>query len=440
MFASSYVWAKVLTHMENLLTDTVISTWFDDVEVVEMTEEKLVLSTAYDFRRDVIRDRCVPYIKSAMQELFHVNPDVEILTLDELAKKKAVTVPGQKPHFIENNPQFTFDRFIVGPSNQFAHAAAVAVATKSAEAYNPLFIHGPSGLGKTHLLYAIANTFYEKNPNANIIYIKGDQFTNELIQALQDGKNQEFRNKYRNADLFLMDDVQFIAGKEATQEEFFHTFNNLYENHRKIVLTSDRPPSDLLRLEDRLKTRFEWGVLADINPPDYETRMAIIRNKSKSLGMEMPDDVCSYIAENITTNIRQIEGTVNKIKAYAALTGMVINVTNVANAIKDMYKGKADTLPTPSLIIRETGRFYDIDEATLRGKLKNKGTAEARQTAMYLVRKMTNMSLPDVGREFGRDHTTVMYAVKKVEAYLADSKNPMNDTIRDIMANINNQL
>ena len=437
MYASSYVWAKVLAHMENLLTPTVISTWFDDAEVVELTENKLVLCSPSEFRKEIIETRCVPYIRDAMKELFQMDVEVQVLSKDEL---DLYHNRNKKPQFIEYNPQFTFDRFIVGPSNRFAHAAAVAVANKPAETYNPLFIYGPSGLGKTHLLYAIAGEINKRHPDYNIVYIKGDQFTNELISSLQEGRNVEFRNKYRNADLFLVDDIQFISGKESTQEEFFHTFNNLYENHRQIVLTSDRPPSDLLRLEDRLKTRFEWGLIADINPPDYETRMAIIRNKSMTLGMEIPDEVCSYIAENITTNIRQIEGTVKKIKAYHELTGMEINVSNVARAIKDMYKGKADTLPTPSLIIEEVGRFFSVDESTLRGTLKNKGTAEARQVAMYLIRKMTNLSLPDIGREFNRDHSTVIHAVRKVENALANSKNPLNDSIRDITANINNKL
>ena len=437
MYASSYVWAKVLSHMENLLTPTVISTWFDDAEVVELTENKLVLCSPSEFRKDIIERRCIPYIQDAMKELFQMDVEVQVLSKEDLDQYHN---RNKKPQFIEYNPQFTFDRFIVGPSNRFAHAAAVAVANKPAETYNPLFIYGPSGLGKTHLLYAIAGEINKRHPDYNIVYIKGDQFTNELISSLQEGRNVEFRNKYRNADLFLVDDIQFISGKESTQEEFFHTFNNLYENHRQIVLTSDRPPSDLLRLEDRLKTRFEWGLIADINPPDYETRMAIIRNKSMSLGMVMPDDVCSYIAENITTNIRQIEGTVKKIKAYHELTGMEINVSNVSRAIKDMYKGKADTLPTPSLIIDEVSRFYSIEEATIRGTLKNKGTAEARQIAMYLIRKMTNLSLPDIGREFHRDHSTVIHAVRKVENALADPKNPLNDSIRDITANINNKL
>ena len=437
MYASSYVWAKVLTYMENLLTPAVISTWFDDAEVVELTEQALVICSSSEFRKDIIERRCIPYIQDAMKELFQMEVQVKVLLKEEL---EAYQNRNKKPQFIEYNPQFTFDRFIVGPSNRFAHAAAIAVANKPAEAYNPLFIYGPSGLGKTHLLYAIAGEINMHHPDYNIVYIKGDQFTNELIQALQEGRNQEFRNKYRNADLFLVDDIQFIAGKDSTQEEFFHTFNNLYENHKQIVLTSDRPPSELLRLEDRLKTRFEWGLIADINPPDYETRMAIIRNKSRSLGMDMPDEVASYIAENITTNIRQIEGTVKKIKAYWELTGMEINVPNVSRAIKDMYKGKADTLPTPGLIISEVGRYYNIAEDIIRGPQKNKGTAEARQTAMYLVRKMTNLSLPDIGKEFSRDHTTVIHAVKKVETALADPKNPINDTIKDIMANINNKL
>ena len=437
MYSSAYVWAKVLTHMENLLGTTVVSTWFDDAEVVELTEHKLVLYSPSEFRKDIIERRCAPHILDAMKELFDMTVELQVLTGDEVEEFKK---KGKTPQFIEYNPQFTFDRFVVGPSNRFAHAAVIAVANKPAETYNPLFIYGPSGLGKTHLLYAIAGEINYRHPDYNIIYIKGDQFTNEMIQSLQEGKNAEFRNKYRNADLFLVDDIQFISGKESTQEEFFHTFNNLYENHKQIVLTSDRPPSDLLRLEDRLKTRFEWGLIADINPPDYETRMAIILNKSKSLGMDMPDDVCAYIAENITTNIRQIEGTVKKIKAYWELTGMEINVANVSRAIKDMYKGKADTLPTPSLIISEVGKFYNIDDDTLRGTLKNKGTAEARQVAMYLIRKMTNLSLPDTGKEFGRDHSTVLHSVRKIEKALSDSKNPLNETIRDIMANINSKL
>ena len=437
MYSSAYVWAKVLAHMEERLTATVVSAWLDDAEVVELNEKQLVLYTPQELRKNIIETRYAPHIQDGIRELFQMDVQIQVLTGDELEIYRS---KNKVPEFLEYNPQFTFDRFIVGPSNRFAHAAAIAVANKPAEAYNPLFIYGPSGLGKTHLLYAIAGEINKHHPHFNIVYIKGDEFTNELIKALQEGRNQEFRNKYRNADLFLVDDIQFIAGKDSTQEEFFHTFNTLYENHKQIVLTSDRPPSELLRLEDRLKTRFEWGLIADINPPDYETRMAIIQNKSKSLGIDMPNDVASYIAENITSNIRQIEGTVKKIKAYWELTGMEITVPNVSRAIKDMFKGDTNTLPTPKLIISEVARFHNITEDAILGTQRNKGTAEARQVAMYLIRKMTNLSLPDIGKEFSRDHATVIHGIRKVENALADSKNPLNDTIRDITSNINNKL
>ena len=381
MYSSAYVWAKVLGHMESRLTPQVVSTWFDDTEILELTDEKLVLYSPSSFRKDIIVRRCTGYIKEAMQEIFQLNVDVVVLDDTEI---EAYRGKSQKPEFIEFNPQFTFDNFVVGSSNRFAHAAAVSVANNPAETYNPLFIYGPSGLGKTHLLYAIASVVHKNHPSYNIVYIKGDQFTNELIAALQEGRNNEFRYKYRNADLFLVDDIQFIAGKESTQEEFFHTFNNLYENHHQIVLTADRPPNEMLRLEDRLKTRFEWGLIADIQPPDFETRMAIIKNKSVSLGFDLPNDVCTFIAENVTSNVRLLEGTVKKIRAYHDLDNMELTVPNVSRAIKDMYnKEKAENLPTPNLIIGEVSRFYNIEESVIRGTLKNKNTAEARQVVEF---------------------------------------------------------
>jgi chromosomal replication initiator protein len=438
MYSASYVWAKVLAHLEQQLTAAVVSTWFDDAEVVELTDSKLVLFTPSPFRKDLIEQRA-DYVTGAMRELFGAEVELSVYGPEEMAahknknKEKAADV-------IEFSSEFTFEKFVVGSSNRFAHGAAYAVANNPASAYNPLFIYGPSGLGKTHLLYAIANEIRRKHPDYKIVYIKGDQFTNELIAAVQEGKNVEFRTKYRGADLLLMDDIQFIAGRDATQEEFFHTFNTLYESKRQIVLTSDRPPNEMLRLEDRLKTRFEWGLLADIQPPDYETRMAIIKNKAKSLNLVLPDDVCSYIAENITTNVRQIEGTVKKILAYRDLNGLTLDVPSVSRAIKDMYKGKANELPTPSLIISEVSRFYSIDESVLRGTLKNKNTATARQVAMYLIRSMTNLSLPDIGREFNRDHTTVLHSLRKVETQLQDPGNELHDILRDIQANINDKL
>lgn len=437
MYSSAYVWAKVLGHIENRMGAAATSTWFDDAEVVELSETQLILYTPSPFRKDIIQRRCADYIQDAMRDLFDTSVELTVLDDEEMAEYKNRQ---KKPKFVEFNPQFTFEKFVVGSSNRFAHAAAVAVANNPAGAYNPLLIYGPSGLGKTHLLYAIAAEIHNQHPNYNIVYIKGDQFTNELIQALQEGRNVEFRSKYRSADLLLMDDIQFIAGKASTEEEFFHTFNNLFEAKKQIVLTSDRPPNEMLKLEDRLRTRFEWGLVADIIPPDYETRMAIIKNKAVSLGLEMPDDVCAYIAENVTANVRQIEGTVKKIMAYRDLNNMVVDVPNVSRAIRDMYKGKTEALPTPSLIIAEVSRFYSIPESTLRGTLKNKGTAEARQVAMYLCRQLTNLSLPDIGREFGKDHSTVIYAINKLERILASSSAGLHDTLRDITANINNKL
>ncbi len=437
MYSSAYVWAKVLNHMEERLGAVTVSAWFDDAEVVELNETNLILYSPSDFRREIIRRRCTEYIHDALKEIFNSDAKLLVFGDEELNARKQ---KGKSPTSMDFNPQFTFDNFVVGPSNRFAHSAAIAVSKTPGQVYNPLFIYGPPGVGKTHLLYAIANGIRKEKPDANIVYIKGDQFTNELIDAIKNGKNIEFRSKYREADLFLVDDIQFIAGKESTQEEFFHTFNKLYEEHKQIVLTSDRKPDDMLTLEERLRSRFLWGLTADINPPDYETRMAILKNKAKQLGLNLSDDVCNYIAVNVTSNVRQLEGTVKKILAYRDLNGMPMDLSHISPVIDDMFKTAGNAVPTPSLIITQTSKFYNVDESVLRGTQKNKGTAEARQAAMYLIRKLTNLSLPDIGKEFGRDHSTVLYAIRKVELALKNGDQNVQNNIRDITANINSSL
>ena len=435
MFSSAYVWAKVINYLEEQVPTS--SSYFDDAEVIELNEEQLIIHSPSEFRRDFIVRRLAPYIQEALKEIFQSDAKLLVFGEKELQDYRS---KGKQITTMDFNPQFSFQNFVVGPSNRFAHGAAIAVTNTPGQVYNPLFIYGPPGVGKTHLLYAIANGIRKNNPGANVVYIKGDQFTNELIDAIQTGKNIEFRSKYREADLFLIDDIQFIAGKESTQEEFFHTFNKLYEEHKQIVMTSDRKPSDMLTLEDRLKTRFEWGLLADIQPPDYETRMAIIKNKATSLALELGDDICNYIANNVTNNVRQIEGTVKKLRAYVDLNGMELTLENVTRAISDMFKSEGNALPTPNLIISQVCKFYSIDESVLRGTLKNKGTAEARQVAIYLIRKLTNLSTPDIGKELNKDHSTVLYSIKKVESALKSGDASLKNHIRDITANINSCL
>ena len=437
MYSNAYIWAKVIAYLDERLTPGIVSTFFDQSYILDRGDRKLTVYAPSEFCKDFIERRCLGYIRDAVQELTGEDDEIEVICEEELSEFQKSKEKAGRTKF---NPQFTFDSFVVGPSNRFAYNAALAVTDKPASAYNPLFIYGPSGLGKTHLLYAIANRIQENYPEFNIVYISSEQFTNELIVALRERKNVEFRKKYRNADLLLMDDIQFIGGKASTEEEFFHTFNELFEGRKQIVLTSDRPPNEISLLADRLRTRFEGGLICDIIPPDYETRMAIIQNKANSLGMDLPDEICNYIAENITNNVRSLEGTVNIIKAYHELNGMPLDLPNVSRAIKDMYMDSSHNLPTAALIIGEVSRFYGVEENLLRGRLKSNNVVMPRQIAMYLIRDLTHQSYKTIGREFGRDHTTVISSLQKVEALIAKNDKETMENLRDITANINSKL
>ena len=426
------IWDRILQILSRELTPTAITTWFSDCSPVDIEDCRLVLHTSSDFKRDIILKRFGDTIKAALSDIFSCDFDLLVLAGDELKdykeKVKAVNA-------LPESDGYTFDRFIVGSSNKFAHAAALAVADKPGKNYNPLFIYGNSGLGKTHLLRAIGQAIFEKDPTARIAYIKGDEFTNQMVKAIKEGKTEDFRTRYRNVDLLLVDDIQFIAGKESTQEEFFHTFNSIYEAGNQIVITSDRPPMEMSLLDDRLRTRFEGGLMADIQPPDLETRMAITRNKASQLGLILSDEAVNYIAENITANIRQIEGVIKKLTAYKDILNEVITIDSVKRAIADVMQNGED-IPKPANIIRETAKYFSLQEEDLRGQSRSKNTAIARQISMYLIRTLTNMSLQDIGREYeGRNHSTVLSSIRKVEDLM--KKDPrMAGIVRDITSNI----
>ena len=436
MNSAADVWKRVLNILSDDLTTTAISTWFDDCRAVKITASRLLLHTPSAFKKEVIEGRFAGMIRSVLGELFSGDFDFVVLNDEELASMtKSVDDPDESKFY-----DYTFEQFVVGSSNKFAHAAALAVAEgRQKQNYNPLFIYGESGLGKTHLLYAIRHSIEKKFPHYHIVIVKGDDFLNELIFALRLGNNIEFREKYRGADLFLMDDVQFIAGKIHTQEEFFHTFNTLHELGKQIVFTSDRPPSEIYTLEDRLRSRFESGLLADIQPPDDALRIAIIKNKAEQLGVILPDDVTNWIADNMTSNVRQLEGAVKMIIAYRDLLDEDISVQQAIIRLKDLFKDPKELIPTVDTIIEETSKFYSLTPEDIKGQRRTRDTAFARQTAMYLIRRLTNLSLKDIGMLFeGRDHSTVLTSIRKVEAFI-DQSPDFSKVIKDLTSNINSK-
>lgn len=428
------IWSVVMDSLSQELTQTAINTWFSDCTPIEINNNTLIVHTTSDFKRSIIQSRFEKTICAVLYDLFSCPFELVVLAGDDELLEYREKRPSS-----EEMPEmdgYTFDRFIVGPSNKFAHAAAIAVSQNPGKAYNPLLIYGNSGLGKTHLLLAIGQFIRERTPSAKIAYIKGDEFTNQLLKSIKDGTGEEFRMKYRNVDLFLVDDIQFIAGKQATQEEFFHTFNNIYEAGHQIVITSDRPPIEMSLLDDRLMSRFQGGLMADIQPPDIETRMVITRAKAAQLGLILDDDAVKYIADTITTNVRTIEGVINRLTAYREILDSRIDAAAVRRAIKDVAR-IGTFIPSPQLIIRESARYFSLSEEDLRGQNRSKNTATARQISMYLVRTLTNLPLKDIGAEYGdRNHSTVLSSIRKVEELIKEDPK-FAATVRDITSNIN---
>lgn len=437
MKSAADVWEKLKSMMAAAMSDVAIETWFGDVEAVALEDTRLVLCVPTDFKRNIIRTRFLSLIEANLLDLFAFDVDCALLLPEErvtyLARQAAPTPAGG-----DGAERYTFERFVVGSTNRFAYTAAKKVAEEPGGAYNPLFIYGQSGLGKTHLLHAIANQVRHNQPGWRILYVQSEDFVNELIGSLRRGIDmQGFRDKYRNVDLFLMDDVQFIAGKDSSEEELFHTFNTLYEQKKQIVFTSDRPPHEMLRLEQRLKTRFEQGLPADIQPPDYETRVALLKNKAVERSISLPDPVLSYVAENITSNVRQIEGVVNKIMAFQELMGAQVDVETTVRAVRDILRAKENFLPSADTIIQEVARFYELDAAAITGQSQNKEISTARNVAMYIIREMTQLSLAEIGQQFGgRHHSTVLNSINRVEKMMK-AQPELSEIIRDITNVVN---
>ena len=419
------------------LVDATYNLYIDGLEAVSFEGSgKVVLAVRNDFICTIVRDRYTPLLKEALAAVLGFDVEVE-LVVPAAASEKPAPEP-EKPAPVSapsGKYDFTFENFIKGPSNQFAYAAAQAVASNPSGAYNPLFIYGQSGLGKTHLLNAIQVEIKKNHPDFNIVYVDCEKFTNEIITAIREGNTESFRQKYRAADVLLVDDIQFIAGKESTQEEFFHTFNTLHNAGKQIVLASDRPAKEIKSLEERLRTRFEWGLTADIQPPDFETRVAIIRRKAELFNLDMPDDVAEFIANHLKNNIRQLEGAVKKLNAYYMLEGIQPVIGVAQNAIKDILNETQPVPVTIEKIIGEVGRTYNVTPAEIRGMRRTANISSARQTAIYVVREITGMSMEDIGKEFGgRDHSTIVYSLKSMENNLNNDRH-LKETGEDSIKN-----
>lgn len=424
------VWQRALILLENDLNHTSFESWIKLLTPMKMENDVAYFCVSTLFQKSIIDKKYKPEIEHAISETIGFQVTVNIMTEDEvpprfreMAHKKNDEVNTALPKIEEEEFQafsvksnLTFENFVVGKENEFAHAAALAIANNPANAYNPFFLYGHSGLGKTHLINAIAHKIREKNPDTVIMYVKGDEFTSELIDAIQYNTQRQFKNKYRRADILLVDDVQFISGRKSIQEEFFHTFDSLYENNRQVILTSDRPPKELLTLEERLQSRFAWGLIADIQPPEYETRVAIIKRKAVLYNLNIPDEVVELIASKIKTNVRELEGTVKKLKAFNSLWGQTPTIALAKDAMEAVIKENTIAAVTPAAVIDQVSRYFNITVEDIKSDKRRSDIVFARQMAMHIIRETTGLSLPEIGREMGgKNHTTVLYSIRRLE-------------------------
>ncbi|MBQ8995882.1 MAG: chromosomal replication initiator protein DnaA [Oscillospiraceae bacterium] len=421
----------VKEYCKQQITEAAYNLWIKGLEAESFSGDSAVLSTSSEFIRNGVETRYLPLLEEGFEAVIGYHLELSIIARDSV--KTEIKAPA--PMVSRGEGSYTFENFIIGPDNRFAHAAAIAVAANPSNAYNPLFIYGASGLGKTHLLYAIKNQLAQTRPELKVLYIGGDSFTNELIAAIKSGSTEPFHEKYRNVDVLLVDDVQFIGGKESTQEEFFHTFNALHDAHKQIVLTSDRPPKEIKSLEDRLRTRFEWGLIADVKPPDIETRISILYQKAEEINFKLPADVAEYIAQQLKNDIRQLEGSLKKLYAYYLMTGSEPTLAQAQEAISDIINEQMPWPATVDKIIDECSRTFVVSADDIRSNKQNAEISTARQAAMYVIREITGNTMEKIGSEFGgRNHATVVYAISKVEKKMKEDPR-FKAIVEDIIKN-----
>ena len=440
---TSDLWAAALELLEPRYNKPVFEMWLKPMRLVELTPNEIVLAVNTTFARDWVENRLKNDITSVLHDILGAEIALRVVVDPGAGTESVPTAVPAKPAAMADalrvgnlNPRYTFDDYVVGNSNRFAHAASQAVAEAPAMAYNPLFLYGGVGLGKTHLMHAIGHRVLARNPNANIVYVSSEKFTNEFIIAIKNNQTVEFRNRYRHVDVLLIDDIQFLEGKEQTQEEFFHTFNSLHESQKQLVISSDRPPKEIQTLESRLRSRFEWGLLTDIQPPDFETREAILRKKAETEQVPVPDDVLAFIAKVIPSNIRELEGSLIRVVAFASLTKSTITVELAAEVLKNAVAAAPMHRVTIPLIKDKVSKFFGISIKEMEAQRRDQRVTMPRQVAMYIAWQLTGASLPQIAREFGKkDHTTAMYARDKI-ADLIDSDEAFRNRVRTLIAQV----